>query len=483
MRGPAAHRPPIRSAVASGASCFRVLNGRANTLVNMPLRYLAPLLILPALLFGCSDRDSSAGDPTATTSVPGATARATAPSASPTNISNNGPAAQATAPAAKVAGPAEHDIERTVAHVRTLTETIGTRVSGTEGEDKAVDYIAGHFESLGYDVEIMPFEFATGGYVDDSLRAGDAEIASRRFNGSGTTEISGQGVFVGLADAAGLAGKSLTGKIAIADRGTLTFTDKYTAVKAAGAVGLIVINTEDGLFAGRIDPAVSGPAIGVSRADRDRILAAATAGETFTVSVPGFAAKNVIARPSAGAECRVLVGGHHDSVPGTAGAGDNASGTATVLELARAFAVDGLDEGLCFATFGGEESGLHGSAALANKLRADGLLPAVYVNLDVTGTGNEIEAIGDAVLTAEAVETASALGMTARATSEPAGTSSDHASFRRVGVPVIFLASDDYSNIHTPGDTLSTFNLDLLDEIGDLAYDLITEYQLRFARG
>ncbi len=448
----------------------------------MPLRFLAPLFLLPALLLACSDRDSDA-DPTATSSERASTASATASTASPTIVSNNGTAAQATAPVTKVDGPAEHDVERTIDHLEMLTETIGTRVSGTEGEEQAIDYIAGHFESLGYDVEVMPFEFATGGFTDDTLTAGSTDIASRRFNGSGTSEISAQGVFVGLADAAGLAGKTLTGKIAIADRGTLTFTDKYTAVKAAGAIGMIVINTDDGLFAGRIDPAASEPVVGVSFVDRDRILAAATAGEMFTMSVPSFDAKNVIARPAAGAECRVLVGGHHDSVPGTVGATDNASGTATVMELARAFAVDGLDEGLCFATFGAEESGLHGSIALANRLRADGLLPAVYVNLDVTGTGDAIEAIGDAALAEEAVDIAESLGITARATSEPAGTSSDHASFRRVGVPVIFLASDDFSTIHTPGDTLDTFNLELLDEIGDLAYELITEYGQRFARG
>ena len=145
--------------------------------------------------------------------------------------------------------------------------------------------------------------------------------------------------------------------------------------------------------------------------------------------------------------------------------------------------VDGLDEGLCFVTFGAEESGLHGSTYLANQLRDDLALPSVYVNLDVTGTGDAIEAIGDAILAEEAVEVAESLGMTARATSEPAGTSSDHASFRRVGVPVIFFASDDFSTIHTPGDSIETFNTQLLDDIGDLAYELITDYVERFARG
>lgn len=448
----------------------------------MPLRLFAMLALVPALLIACSDRDDTP-EPT-----PAATAAASAAgsgSPSPTLGNSTAPATRATPTtvASHVEGPAGHGIDRTIAHVEMLTQEIGERVSGTSGEEEAVDYIAAQFRSWGYDVEVMSFEFSTGGFADDSLTAGETNIASRRFNGTGNAEVSAQAVFVGIADTSGLAGKDLAGKIAVADRGTLTFTDKWNAVSAAGAVGMIVINTDSGLFAGRIDPAASGPVVGVSNSERSAVLAAADSGKTFELKVSSFPAKNVIARPSADAECRVLVGGHHDTVPAVVGATDNASGTANVLELARAYAVGGLEPNLCFATFGAEESGLHGSEALVEKLEDEGDLPLVYLNLDVTATGTSIEAIGDIVLADEAVNLAGSLGMDARATSEPAGTSSDHASFRSAGVRVLFLASDDFSTIHTPGDTIDTFNVDLLDDIGDLAYELIAAYTSRFARG
>lgn len=449
----------------------------------MPLRLFAALLLLPLLLAACSDRDDGSGSVPSSSTAANEAASATPEGPTATLGADNGRATMATPLPVSVEGPAGHDLDRALAHIEALSGVIGERVSGTPGEDEAVEYIAGELSRFGYDVEIMQFEFATGGFADNTLRAGSAQIASRRFNGSGTDELSGQAVFVGLADPAGLEGKDLAGKIAVADRGTLTFTDKYRAVQAEGAAGLIVINNEPGLFAGRIDPPASEPVLGVSIEDRDTILAAIEAGDDFTLSVPLFEAKNVIARPGENAECRVLVGSHHDTVPAVPGATDNASGTANVLELARAFAVDGLEDNLCFVTFGGEESGLHGSTTLAIELRDQQELPSIYVNLDVTGTGDTIEAIGDAALTEEAVQAAESLGLAARATSEPPGTSSDHASFRRVGVPVIFFASDDFSTIHTPGDTVDTINPELHDQIGDLAYELITEYLERFAGG
>ena len=490
----AAPRPKSCAAASAVERNFRVLNGALPTLVGMPLRpLLAPFSALLLVLgVACSDREPAPSESTATststtTAVSRSTTTAAAATKPPGSATATPPATIAalptTLPGAASRGPANHDGDRTLANIKTLTETIGVRVSGTDGEQRTVDWVAAEFRKSGYDVEIMEFEFDTGGYTDDSLLVGGENVASRRFNGSGTTEVTGAGVYVGLADAAGLRGKNVTGKIAVADRGTLTFSDKYANVKAAGAIALIVINTESGLFAGRLEPSVDEPVIGVGQEDGQVLRAAVDSGQQIQVKVPSFHAKNVIARPAAGAECRVLAGGHHDTVPGVVGATDNASGTAMVVELARAFASDGLDAGLCFVTFGAEESGLHGSNALANRLKREGKLPAVYLNLDCTSTGTSLEVIGDRGLSDDAVVVAQALGVTARATADPAGSSSDHASFLRAGVPAIFLATNDFSKIHTTGDTIAIINPKLLDQVGDLAYELITGYEKKFARG
>jgi hypothetical protein len=58
---------------------------------------------------------------------------------------------------------------------------------------------------------------------------------------------------------------------------------------------------------------------------------------------------------------RVLIGAHYDSIPGTPGADDNASGVAALLAAAGAI---GPREGVCFVAFDGEECGFIGSRAL-----------------------------------------------------------------------------------------------------------------------
>ena len=85
----------------------------------------------------------------------------------------------------------------------------------------------------------------------------------------------------------------------------------------------------------------------------------------------------------------IIFGAHHDTVYSGPGAIDDTSGSATVLELARQFALMTESRGepyytLKFCTWGGEEEGLHGSKAYVNMYR-DELREylRLYVNLDM----------------------------------------------------------------------------------------------------
>jgi hypothetical protein len=85
----------------------------------------------------------------------------------------------------------------------------------------------------------------------------------------------------------------------------------------------------------------------------------------------------------------VIVGGHHDTVYHAAGAVDDTSGTASVLELATMFSEYIADNGepertLRFCTWGGEEEGLWGSTAYVQEMNqelAENL--RLYINLDM----------------------------------------------------------------------------------------------------
>jgi hypothetical protein len=85
----------------------------------------------------------------------------------------------------------------------------------------------------------------------------------------------------------------------------------------------------------------------------------------------------------------IMFGGHHDTVYNGPGAIDDTTGTATVLELARQFALLAQvlgqpDHTMKFCTWGGEEEGLHGSKAWvakhAEELRENLI---IYINLDM----------------------------------------------------------------------------------------------------
>jgi aminopeptidase YwaD len=305
-------------------------------------------------------------------------------------------------------------------------------------------------------------------------------------SGSTGGTVSAPAVFVGLADETGIGGRSLAGKVAVSDRGTLTFQQKYDAVKAAGAVGLIVVNNVDGVFVGNIYKRAEMPVVGVTTSDGAALKKAADTGQTVSITAPESeqsTAKNVLARPAKGAKCEILVGGHYDTVPGARGALDNASGTAATLELARAFAADGLDAGLCFATFSAEESGLFGSAALVKQMQDAGQLPRYMVNLDMTGLGTRVDLFGSPELTQQAAGLADKMGIDAAPADLGITFGSDHQSFQKAGVPVIFFASNELGKFHTPGDVVSEIQLDSLERVGDLAFAYIGELLKTIARG
>jgi Zn-dependent M28 family amino/carboxypeptidase len=101
--------------------------------------------------------------------------------------------------------------------------------------------------------------------------------------------------------------------------------------------------------------------------------------------------ENVVARKAAATPSRprVLVGAHFDTVPGTPGADDNASGVAAMLEAARLLSSFELDAAVEFAGFNLEEpqgySFRVGSRAYARDARRRGVVYAGVLVLEMVG--------------------------------------------------------------------------------------------------
>jgi len=442
--------------------------------VHAPYLFAIGAALITLAAAGCSDRGTADPGTTTATSEPASAATATAgtpgsPSATPAHAADSA-----------------FDGDAAFAHIRELAVAIGPRVSGTPAETATVDYIKHAFEADGYTVEEFEFAFQSDPFRAAAVEAAGEPIEAFAMTGSGGGDVSAAAVDIGLGDAAGVAGRDLSGKIAIAARGTLRFAEKLANARSAGAIALIVANDREGDFVGNLTGGTDIPVVSVSSDSGNRLRAAAASGGTIRVVVPpgtSTGSVDVIARPSAGARCDIVVGGHHDTVPGAPGAHDNGSGTGIVLELARVFATDGLDPGLCFVTFGAEESGLNGSRAWVETLARANALPRVMVNIDAIGVGTKVQLIGTSELTSDALALANAMGIHAEQTELGAGFGSDHQSFEAAGVPVIFFASDQLGFLHTPQDTIDSLDRPVIDNGGALAEAMIRQLLTRFAGG
>lgn len=100
---------------------------------------------------------------------------------------------------------------------------------------------------------------------------------------------------------------------------------------------------------------------------------------------------NIIGEVKGNKDSEILViGAHYDTVPGTPGADDNASGIAGLLELARLTAVNQTSRTVCFVAFTLEEPPLFktthmGSYVYAQSLKKDKIRVKGMISLEMIG--------------------------------------------------------------------------------------------------
>jgi hypothetical protein len=162
------------------------------------------------------------------------------------------------------------------------------------------------------------------------------------------------------------------------------------------------------------------------------------------------------------------------------GADDNASGTAMLVELARAFLATGvqLERTIVFAHFSGEELGLLGSKALAHDARFPMDRVEAMVNLDMVGRlGKAGLAIGGINTSAQWMPLLDELGNNGMEVLYEGNTTtrSDHAWWFRKQIPVLFFFTGIHGDYHRAGDEIDEIDREGLDKIGDLVGELIWE--------
>ncbi len=312
-----------------------------------------------------------------------------------------------------------------------------SRNSGEPGYKASVDYVANLMKAAGYNVTIQTYHFDYFAFVgvpqfsEVSPAAHDFTLVSEwnpgRANGSATAAVQPAGGIVlpptptssstsgcTAADFSGF----VAGRIALVQRGGCSFGVKVLNAQAAGATGVIIFNEGNpgrtGVVNGSLVDAAGNPiipTIPVAFTSFDTGLnfdnqyqQAVNTGSAppvaklniASIEKPNAEDYNVIADSYGGDPNSVLVvDAHLDAIFG-AGMLDNASGSATILDIAQMMKKVRPLHKLRFIWFGGEELGLLGSSYYVNNLSPVELSHIAYdLDADVTATPNYIIGILD----------------------------------------------------------------------------------------
>jgi aminopeptidase YwaD len=146
------------------------------------------------------------------------------------------------------------------------------------------------------------------------------------------------------------------------------------------------------------------------------------------------------------------------------------------MTLAAELAEVDLPFRLRLLLFGSEEVGLLGSRHYVDSLAREELDSIIaMINLDSTGSGQALEAIGDGDLITKASDYAKAKGITLRTRTPPRWGGSDHAPFADAGSPVLFLYADDLSRINSPRDGIEFVRPELMGEAAAIALEIVDQ--------
>ena len=167
----------------------------------------------------------------------------------------------------------------------------------------------------------------------------------------------------------------------------------------------------------------------------------------------------------------IVIGAHYDHVglggrlsvtPERAGeihngADDNASGTASVIEIARAAMADRarFPRTLIFVTFAGEERGLLGSAHYVASPPVSIGETVAMLNLDMVGRsrgGVDVSGLDDNTLKSDLLAAAQATGGIDIKQEGPGAGRSDDSSFLAARVPAINFFTGFHADYHRPTD-------------------------------
>jgi Zn-dependent M28 family amino/carboxypeptidase len=185
----------------------------------------------------------------------------------------------------------------------------------------------------------------------------------------------------------------------------------------------------------------------------------------------------------------LVIGAHRDHFGRQAGvlfpgADDNASGTAVIVEVARAMAQAGArsKRTILFVSFSGEEQGLVGSRLYLERPVSPIGSTKAMINIDHAGIGNGRLTIGvTGFEKSVALEAGQTVGLAEKLDLFGFFPGGDHVPFKEAGVPTVTIVSGGvHPHFHQPTDTADTMNPEILQTVA--RYVLALTWQLANAQ-
>ena len=423
--------------------------------------------------------------------------------------------------------------EGVMADVRYLADDrLEGRAVGSAGERCAGDYLAARFAALGLEPAgpegtwFQPFPIRSGADLgpDNALTVAGRSLAlgtdwapygfSASARVEGALVLAGHGLSSPGTAADRYARMDVAGRIVVVEWGdpdapsgsSLRADPHFKATVAAGrdAAALILLAPE-GMALPAPDAETRAflpiPVVVVNGTVARTVRAAANDGASATVRTDvresNVDARNVLALlPGADPTLRdeyVVVGAHYDHLgrggegslaPDSRavhnGADDNASGTAGLIEIARALAAGPRPaRSVLFIAFTGEERGLWGSSFFVGSPTMDLGNAVAMINLDMVGRvvddGLTVFGVGTAVEWDGILDAANAtLDAPLRIAKAPDGYGpSDHSTFYAAGIPVLHMFSNTHEDYHRPSDDWDRINVDGIERVSALSTAIV----------
>jgi hypothetical protein len=387
------------------------------------------------------------------------------------------------------------------------------RQTGTQGELLAMQYIADQYQAIGLEPKgtdgfIQQFEINEGRRVTPSsyfrINGKPLELNTDYFPlaFSANTTVKGQQAISlremnepWFVDVKGWLDENKTNPHFDINDAIIKETARAVAKKATALILYNNSNDVDNIQFNKNDKAatVAIPVLYVTAEGAKKYLKDRSAELEIEVSIQMEEkkrnARNVVAYLDNGAPNTVILGAHYDHLGygsdknalDTAyaihnGADDNASGTAALIELARLLKKNApKNNNYLFISFSGEELGLFGSKYWLENSTLK-IQPNYMINMDMVGrydTAHKltIGGYGTSPVWSEVLTTTNT-ALVIKYDSSGSGPS-DHASFYRKDIPVLFFFTGSHSDYHKASDDADKINYNGEKEIVKYIYNVI----------